>query len=211
MPAAITALDFSRPPARPPFFGAGAGAGSGAAGSAAGGRSGARVVARGGGRGSGHRSGGVLLRAARRLTGIGAALGAGVAAVLVGVGAALLLVAEEVREGVRLVALLPGLADEVVHADVLRGARVVSVRQVLSGAVRLRSGRRGPHPGVGRVRRLGRLPVEGLLRLLRAGRGRRVRRPVVEGLRDRVLGGDVLRPVGILAVGVLDVRVGGWL
>lgn len=138
-------------------------------------------------------------------------LGTDLAAVPVGEGAALLLVAEEMREGVRLVALLPRLADEVVHADVLRGARVVPVRQVLGGAVRLRGGRPGPHTRVGRVRRLRRLPVEGLLRLLRAGRGRRVRRPVVERLGDRVLGVDVLRPVGILGVGVLDVRVGGWL
>lgn len=138
-------------------------------------------------------------------------LGTDLAAVPVGEGAALLLVAEEMREGVRLVALLPRLADEVVHADVLGGARVVPVRQVLRGAVRLRGRRPGPHTRVGRVRRLRRLPVEGLLRLLRAGRGRRVRRPVVERLGDRVLGVDVLRPVGILGVGVLDVRVGGWL
>ncbi|GAA3226978.1 hypothetical protein GCM10020256_37880 [Streptomyces thermocoprophilus] len=79
-------------------------------------------------------------------------------------GPGLLLVAEQVRERVLLLRLLTGLGDQVVHAHVLRGARVVAVRQVLGGAVRLR--RRGlrPHLRVGRVRGLRGLRVQRLRR-----------------------------------------------
>src|SRR5690606_28056823 len=165
-------------------------------------RGGARVVARGRGGGSGYRSGTLGLPGAllpgRVLRGVP------VAGRRVREHTALLLVAEEVCEGV----LLPAAAaDELVHAHVLRGARVVPVWQVLCRTVRL--GRRGlrPHPRVGSVGRLGRPAVQRLLRLVVVRRG--VRGAVVARLVDRVLGGDVLRPVGVLVVGVLEVRVRG--
>ncbi|CAM5257810.1 hypothetical protein SVIOM342S_04596 [Streptomyces violaceorubidus] len=63
--------------------------------------------------------------------------------------AALLLVAEKVREGVRLVTLLTGLADQVVDAHELGGPRVVAVRQVLRRALRFGGRGRGPTRGSG--------------------------------------------------------------
>ncbi len=45
------------------------------------------------------------------------------------VPAAVLLVLEEMREGVRLVVLLAGVRHQVVHADELGGARVLAVRR----------------------------------------------------------------------------------
>ncbi len=115
------------------------------------------------------------------------------------------------REGVRLVPLLAGLGDQVVDTHVLGGAGVVAVRQVLGGSVRLGGRGLGPHARVGGVRRLGGLPVERGLRLIRAGRRRGVRGAVVERLGHRVLGGEVLGPVRVLGVGVLEVHVRGGL
>ncbi len=65
----------------------------------------------------------------------------------------------------------------------------------------------GPDARVGGVRSGGRLLVERSGILVRAGGRRRVRGAVVESLAHRVLGGQTLRPVGVLLVGVLEVRV----
>ncbi|MDQ1027732.1 hypothetical protein QF035_005314 [Streptomyces umbrinus] len=179
VPAAMTALDFSRPDARPPDFFPAAGAGAG------GGVEGGSAAGAGSGVGEG-------------------TLGGPPAG---GVCAALLLVPEEMSEGVRLVALLAGLGHQVVDTHELGRTGVVAVRQVLGGTLRLGGRSLGPHARVGGVRGLGRLSVERGLRLVGAGRRRGTRGAVVEGLGDRVLGGEILRPVGILGVGILEVHV----
>ncbi len=118
-----------------------------------------------------------------------------------------LLVPVEVREGVGLGLLVRRLGDQGVHSDELGGRGVVAVGQVPGGPVRL--GRRslgpdvrvrGVHGGLGR-----RVERPGLL--VGAGRRRRVGGPVVQDLGDGILGRQVLRPVGVVVVGVLDIWV----
>ena len=103
---------------------------------------------------------------------------------------------------------LAGLGDQVVHAHVLGGAGVVAVRQVRRRPGRLRGRGLGPDPRVGGVLATRAAVRRAVPAAVRAGRRRGVRGAVVERLGHRVLGGEVLRPVGVLGVGVLEVRVG---
>ncbi len=223
VPAAITALDFSRPPARPPFLARRpvrwrARLLEGRLGRFRSGRH--RVLARRGRRVllPGRRSGAAVLTVGRcvpvRVGSLGRAVlsrprcpvvlprrrcggGHGGVVVVGGVAAALLLVPEEVGEGVRLVALLAGLGDQVVHADVLGGPRVVAVRQVLRRALRLGGWGLGPDAWVGGRRETGRAGSTAAAAADTCPGAAGVRGAVVERLGDRVLGREVLRPVGI--------------
>ena len=135
MPAAITALDFSRPAARPPFFGAAGGAGRRCRGGAG--------VQRLVGRGAGAAGPGLAVRRGGRRRGrLPAAAPTGDRRA----AAALLLVAEEMGEGVRLVAAArrPGSTRSSTPTNWVR-ARVVAVRQV-TGSGPSGLGRRGLGP-----------------------------------------------------------------